>query len=179
MVPGNVEDSASGLHDICRCQSCFTKRFTKYWWCPSLTHWGRVMHICVGNLTSIGADNGLSPSRRQAIIWTNAGILLIGPRRANFNDILIKIQQFAIKKMHLKMLSAKWQPFCLGLNVLKENLSGSAGFYTKGHPLIKSNLIGPSEKLSWQPGCPVSNINIQGNFCISQGYGSSDNLTEN
>ena len=44
-----------------------------------LTHWGRVTHICVGNLTIIGSDNGLSPGRRQAIILTNAGILLIGP----------------------------------------------------------------------------------------------------
>ena len=44
-----------------------------------LTHRGRVTHICVGNLTIIGSDNGLSPGRRQAIIWTNAGILLIGP----------------------------------------------------------------------------------------------------
>ena len=41
---------------------------------PMLTHWGRVTHICVGNLTIIGPDNGLSPGRRQAIIWTNAGI---------------------------------------------------------------------------------------------------------
>ena len=40
-----------------------------------LTHWGRVTHICLGNLAIIGSDNGLSPSRRQAIIWTNAGIL--------------------------------------------------------------------------------------------------------
>ena len=44
-----------------------------------LTHWGRVTHICVGNLPTIGSDNGLSPDRRQAIIWTSAGILLIGP----------------------------------------------------------------------------------------------------
>ena len=35
-------------------------------------------YICVGKLTIIGSDNGLSPGRRQAIIWTNAGILLIG-----------------------------------------------------------------------------------------------------
>ena len=54
-----------------------------------------------------------------------------------------------------------------------------SGFYTKGRPLVKSNLICPSDKLSWQPGCPVLNINIQGNFCISQGNGSSDNLPEN
>ena len=53
------------------------------------------------------------------------------------------------------------------------------GFYTKGRPLVKSNLIRTSDKLSWQPVCPVLNINIQGNFCISQGNGSSDNLLEN
>ena len=44
-----------------------------------LTHGGRVTYICVGNLAIIGSDNGLSPGRRQAIIRTNAGILLIGP----------------------------------------------------------------------------------------------------
>ena len=72
-----------------------------------LTHWGRVMHICVGNLTIIGSDNGLSPGRRQAIIWTNAGILLIGPLATNFSEILIGIQTFSIKKMHSKMSSGK------------------------------------------------------------------------
>ena len=77
------------------------------------------MHICVGNLTIIGWDNGLSPARRQAIIWTNAGILLIGPLGTNFSEILIGIQTFSFTKMHLKMSSAKWRPFCLGLNVLK------------------------------------------------------------
>ena len=86
-----------------------------------LTHWGRVTHICVGNLTIIGPDNGLSPGRRQAIIWTNAGILLIGPWGTNFSEILIGIQTFSVKKMHLKMSSAKWRPFCLGLNVLIRN----------------------------------------------------------
>ena len=44
-----------------------------------LTHWGRVMHICVSKLTIIGSDNGLSPGQRQAIIWTNAGLLLTRP----------------------------------------------------------------------------------------------------
>ena len=39
-----------------------------------LTHWGRVTHICIGKLTSIASDNGLSPGRRQAIIWNIAGI---------------------------------------------------------------------------------------------------------
>ena len=83
-----------------------------------LTHWGRVTHICVSDLTSIGSDNGLSPDRRQAIIWTNAGILLIRPLGTNFNEMLIEILTFSLKKMRLKVSSAKRQPFCLGLNEL-------------------------------------------------------------
>ena len=69
-----------------------------------LTHWGRVMHICVSKLTIIDSDNGLSPGRRQAIIWTDAGILLIGSLGTNFSEILINIYTFSIRKMHLKML---------------------------------------------------------------------------
>ena len=95
------------------------KRSSDIYWYQLLTHWGRVTHICVGKLTIIGSDKGLSPGRRQAIIWTNAGILLIGPLGTNFSEILIAIQTFSLKKMHLKMLSGKCRPFCLGLNVLK------------------------------------------------------------
>ena len=83
------------------------------------THWGRVTHICVGNITIIGSDNGLSPGRRHIIIWTNAGILLIGPLGTNFKEIVIGIQTFSVQKMHLKMSSVKWRPLCLGLNVLR------------------------------------------------------------
>ena len=90
-------------------------------WGNVLTHWGRVTHICVGNLTIIGSDNGLWPGRSQAIIWTNAGILLIRPPGANFSEILTEIHTFSFTKMHLKMPSGKFRPFCLGLNVLKEN----------------------------------------------------------
>ena len=75
-------------------------------------------HICVSKLTIIGSNNGLSPGRRQAIIWTNAGLLSIGPMRTYFSENLIKIQQFSLKKMHVKMSSAKWRSSCLGLNVL-------------------------------------------------------------
>ena len=84
----------------------------------SLTHWGRVTHICVGNLAILGSDNGLSPGRRQAIIWANAGILLTRPWGTNFSGILIKIHMFPFKKMYLKISSGKWRPCCLGLNVL-------------------------------------------------------------
>ena len=43
----------------------------------TLTHHGRVTHIYVNKLNIIGSDNGLSPGRRQAIIGTSAGLLLI------------------------------------------------------------------------------------------------------
>ena len=66
----------------------------------------------------IGSDNGLSPVRRQAIIWTNAGSLLIGPLATSFIEIWNKIKQFSFTKMRLKMSSGKWWPFCLGRNVL-------------------------------------------------------------
>ena len=80
-------------------------------WHHGLTHWGRAMHICIGKLTIIGSANGLSPGRRQAIIWTIARILLIWPLGTNFSEILIGIQTFSFKEMHLKMSFAKWRPF--------------------------------------------------------------------
>ena len=82
-----------------------------------LTHWGRVTHICISKICIIGLDNGLSPARRQAIIWTNAEILLMGLPGTNFNEILIEIHKFSFEKIHLKM-SGKWRPPWLGLNVL-------------------------------------------------------------
>ena len=60
----------------------------------SLNQWGGVTHIYVNNLTIISSDNGLSPGRRQAIIWTNARILLIGPLGTKFSEILIEIHTF-------------------------------------------------------------------------------------
>ena len=38
----------------------------------------------------------------HVIIWTNAGILLIGTLWTNFSEILIQIHTFWITKMHLK-----------------------------------------------------------------------------
>ena len=92
-------------------------------WPPAsgLTHWGRVMLICVSKLTTIGLDNGLSPGH-QAIIWTNVGILLIWPLGTNFSEILIEIDTFSFRKIYLKMSSGKRRPSCLGLNVVDSDL---------------------------------------------------------
>ena len=66
-----------------------------------------------------------SPERRQANIWTNDRILLIGTLGTNFNEILNEIHTFSFKIMHLKTSSsATRRPFCLGLNVLRSYLIG-------------------------------------------------------
>ena len=83
-----------------------------------LTHWGPVTHICVSKLTIIGSHNGLSPGRCQAIIWNNAGILLIRTLVRNLREIISEFNSFSLKKMHFKMASAKWRLYNLGLNVL-------------------------------------------------------------
>ena len=119
MRPSNEKNSA--LQALCEGNQLVTSGFpsqrpmTRMF---SLTHWGRVTHICVSDLTPIGSDNGLSPCRRHAIIWTNARILLIGPLGTIFSEILIEIHTFSFKKMYLKMPSAKWRLFRLGLNVI-------------------------------------------------------------
>ena len=76
------------------------------------------MHMCISKLNTIGSDNVLLPGRRQAIIWTYAGILVIRPLGTNYSKVLTEIHTFSFKKMHLKM-SAKWRIFCLSLNVLR------------------------------------------------------------
>ena len=92
-----------------------------------LTHWGRAKHLCVGKLKIIGSDNGLSPGRCQAIIWTKARILLIKPLGTNLSEILIKklnifIQENALEKIICEMPTILPRPqrvkiliFCLKL----------------------------------------------------------------
>ena len=111
-----------------------------------LTHWGRVTHISVGNLTIIGSDDGLSPGRRQAITWTNIGILLIGPLGTNFSEMLIEIHPFSFRKIHLKISSGKWRPYCLGLNALNRNLQNF------GHMCDKPKAIPTDANMVIKPG---------------------------
>ena len=83
-----------------------------------LTHWGRVMHVCVRKITIIGSDNGLLPGQHQAIIWTNAGILLIRILGTNFREILSKIHTFfiqgnAFQNVVCKMAAIVSRPQCV------------------------------------------------------------------
>ena len=89
--------------------------------CPilsTLTHWGWVTHICIGSY------NGMSSGRCQVITWTNAGILLTELLGINFSEISIGIHTFLFRKMYLKMSSAKWCPFLIGLNVFTRVTNG-------------------------------------------------------
>ena len=123
-----------------------------------LTHWGRVTHICVSELTIIGSDNDLSPGWRQAIIWTNDGILFIEPLETNFSEILIGIQIFSFKKMCLKMSSAKWRQFCLGVNVLK----GAGNMWTQKCALLGEKCTMASSIQNWL----INHLNAEQSFII-------------
>ena len=73
------------------------------------------IYICINNLTNIGSDNGLSPGRCQAIIWTNNGILLIGPLRKIFSEISITnfnifIQENAFESVVFEMVTILSRP---------------------------------------------------------------------
>ena len=97
-----------------------------------------MIHKCVSTLAIPDSSNDLLPIRRQAIIWTNAGILLFGSLGTNFSEMLFEIQTFTFKKVNTKMLSVKWRPFCLRLNML-ENMSfrGMTSFsWDRKHSLV-------------------------------------------
>ena len=104
--------------------------------------WGRVTHICVSKITIIGSNNGLPPGRRQAIIWTNAGILLSGPLGTKFSGILVEMHIFWFTKMHLKMSSGKWRPFYVGLNVSKASSHARSIHFWENHwCMTKTNVV--------------------------------------
>ena len=63
--------------------------------------------MCIGNLTIIGSDNYVFPGQHQAIIWNNAGIMLIGPLRTNVSDILTEIHTFSLKNMSFEYVVFK------------------------------------------------------------------------
>ena len=101
------------LHNITK-----TKHELKMYDCGSLrgllTHWGRVTHICVSKLTIIGSDNGLLPGWRQAIISTNARILLIGPLGTKLNqNSYIFAQENAFEIVVWKMMAILSRPQCV------------------------------------------------------------------
>ena len=82
--------------------------YFQLWWskswhiCPRVKYVNSLRpsdaYICGSRLTMTGSDNGLSSERCQAIIGTNAGILLIGHLGTNYSENLIKILIFSFTK---------------------------------------------------------------------------------
>ena len=85
------------------CRYCSTSWETDLNIIGTLTHSGWVMYIWASRLTITDSDNSLFAGWRKAITWTNDRIFLIGALGINFGGILIWIQIFSIKKMHLKV----------------------------------------------------------------------------
>ena len=54
-----------------------------------------------------------------AITWPNDDLSSMGPMATNVTDFWIKIQQFSLKGIHLKVSSAKWRWFCFVLSLLR------------------------------------------------------------
>ena len=76
-----------------------------------LTHWSWVTHTCVGDLSNIGSDNGLSPGRHQVIIRTNAGCPRRNKLQLNFNrNSYIFIQENAFQNVVWKMAAILSRP---------------------------------------------------------------------
>ena len=65
------------------------------------------IHIYVGNLTIIGSENGLAPTKRQAIIWSNAGILLFGPTETNLSELFNRNPYIFIKENVFEKVGCK------------------------------------------------------------------------
>ena len=79
--------------------------------CVRLTHCGPSTLIRVSKLTIGGSDNGLSPGRRQAIIWIKARILLIVSLGTNFTEWnLNKNPYIILHEMYLKLEMAAILP---------------------------------------------------------------------
>ena len=75
-----------------------TNNVTKYIHILQSTIWEQKCQVSFLLWNSLLEDNGLAPGRRQAIIRTNARILLIGPLGTNFIETLIGIETFTLKK---------------------------------------------------------------------------------
>ena len=73
----------------------------------NLTDWGRVTHLSVSKLTIIDSGNDLSPGRRQAIIRTNIGILLIRTSGTNFSENLSEIHTLFIQEKALENVACE------------------------------------------------------------------------
>ena len=87
--------------------------------------------MCVSILTHCGLlawYGNINLGQQQAIIWTNARILLIAPLGANFCEFFyqnsyIFIQENAFEKLIYKIAAILFQPQCVTPDAVKNMLS--------------------------------------------------------
>ena len=126
------------------------------------TLWGQMTHICVSKLNIIGSDNGMSPGWRQAIIWTSAGILLMGPLGTN-NEILIFIQENPFQNVVWIKVAILSQPHCVN----DWSLLTNAMMMTRQLLTLRVfQLQGNFHKLLLVVILPIINLNCHFYFCI-------------
>ena len=120
----------------------FIDIFQLVWWTPSLIY-------ASIKWFSFGPDNGLSSGRHQAIIWTKVGILLIWPWETNFSEMLMEMQTFLLKKMHLKLSSAKWRKFFLSGPILPFKRAHTASYPNKTHKKLQEHYLIQAIDIHW------------------------------
>ena len=116
-------------------------------------------HTCVGNLAIIGSDNGLSPGWHQAIILTNAEILIFRTLGTNFNDIFIEIHTFSFKRINLEMSSLEMaailsRPQCVNKTQMKFQVAPVA----QDEHLQKNYRLRKEMHHSYQPASPCGDV---------------------
>ena len=107
------------------CTSAHPGRYSLYDDHVFLTHCDRVTYICFSNLTVIGSDNVLSPSRCQDIIWANAGILLNGQTSGTF--IYFHSIKCIWKKCVCKMAAIMSRPQCIKIWICHTTMDITSG----------------------------------------------------
>ena len=75
-----------------------------------LTHWGRVTHICVGKLTIICSDNGLSPYRRSVLKYCESCSKFIPFHSRNaLNNFVCEMAAILSRPLMLLMCWFQWR----------------------------------------------------------------------
>ena len=81
------------------CCYCFSVLCHNWW----LTHWGRVTHICVSKLTSIGSDNGLSVRNKHQWNFNRNSYIFIQENR--FECVVWKMAAILSRPQCVKMIA--------------------------------------------------------------------------
>ena len=121
-----------------------------------LTHWGRVTHICVSELSIIGSDNGLSPNHYLEQCWLIFNWSLRNKHQWNFDqnsNIFIEANPFQNVWKMAAMLS---RPQCVNKMLPYVNYIGKvfidwfAGPFCDLQPSAQDRQITCHSKLSWK-----------------------------